>query len=57
MDYFHDAFNMTAEERRGFEQEQNIYSIIRTLDALEQEYSRGWVDGKEYEKHCLDLIH
>ena len=57
MDYFHDAFNMTAEERRGFEQEQNIYSIIRTLDALEQEYSRGRVDGKEYEKHCLELIH
>ena len=35
---------------------QNIYSIIRTLDALESEYSRGKVKGDEYNHLCQELI-
>ena len=53
---FSDAITLTSSEKNNLDDMQNVYSIIRTLDALESEYSRGRVDGKDYESHCLKLI-
>ncbi len=53
---FADSITLSSQEKSDLDDFQNIYSIIRTLDALESEYSRGRVEGKEYETYCVKLI-
>jgi hypothetical protein len=39
------------------ENEENIYSIIKTIDVLEWAYTRGIVKSKDYHVECKKLIH
>ena len=50
------VFKLTPQERSELEDLQNIYSIIRTLDALEAEFARGKVKGGEYQDMCTQYI-
>ncbi|CAI2380930.1 unnamed protein product [Moneuplotes crassus] len=50
------VFKLTPQERSELEDLQNIYSIIRTLDALESEFARGKVKGDEYQDLCTQYI-
>ena len=50
------ALNLTPQEKSELEDLQNIYSIIRTLDALESEFARGKVKGDEYQDLCTQYI-
>ena len=50
------AFKLTPQERSELEDLQNIYSIIRTIDALEAEHARGKVKDAEYQDLCTSLI-
>ena len=50
------ALKLTPQEKSELEDLQNIYSIIRTLDALEAEFARGKVKGDEYQDLCTQYI-
>ena len=50
------ALKLTPQERSELEDLQNIYSIIRTLDALEAENARGKVDSSDYQDKCTQYI-
>uniref|UniRef100_A0A7S3N8M1 VPS28 N-terminal domain-containing protein n=1 Tax=Euplotes harpa TaxID=151035 RepID=A0A7S3N8M1_9SPIT len=50
------ALKLTTQEKAELEDLQNIYSIIRTLDALEAEHARGRVKEDEYQELCTRYI-
>ena len=44
-------------EKLTYEREQNLYSIIKTIEYLEWAYMSGKVKGKEYDKEFCALYH
>ena len=47
----------TPGEKLSFEREQNLYSIIKTIEYLEWAYMSGKINGKEYDKEFCALFH
>lgn len=47
----------TPLEQAQFEKEQNLFSIIKTIEFLEFAYMNGKVAGPEYEKEFVKLLH
>ena len=41
---------LTPAEKLQFERDQNLYSIIKTIEYLEWAYMSGKIKGKEYDK-------
>ena len=44
-------------EKLQFERDQNLYSIIKTIEYLEWAYMSGRIKGKEYDKEFNSLFH
>lgn len=47
----------TPEEQSVFEKEQNLYSIVKTIEFLEYAYMNGKVEGPQYDKEFKALLH
>jgi len=47
----------TPLEQAQFEKEQNLFSIIKTIEFLEFAYMTGKVKGPEYDKEFKSLLH
>ena len=48
--------NMTLEEKSKFEKEQNLYSLIKTIEYLEWAYMSGKIPGTDYDAEFRLLI-
>ena len=48
---------MNPAEKLQFERDQNLYSIIKTIEYLEWAYMSGKIKGKEYDKEFQGLFH
>ena len=46
---------MTTQERNTFEHEQNIYSLVKTIEYLEWAFMSGKIKGPEYDKEFRKL--
>lgn len=49
--------DFTPEEQINFEKEQNLYSIIKTIEYLEWAYMSGKIQGTEYDAEFRQLLH
>lgn len=47
----------TPQEQAQFEKEQNLYSLIKTIEFLEFAYMTGKVKGPEYDAEFRSLLH
>jgi len=47
----------TPVEQAQFEKEQNLYSIVKTIEFLEFAYMTGKVKGPEYDSEFRSLLH
>ena len=47
----------TPQEQILFEKEQNLYSIISTIEYLEWAYMHGKIEGKTYDSEFRALFH
>jgi len=47
----------TPLEQAKFEKEQNLFSIIKTIEFLEFAYMTGKVKGPEYDAEFRSLLH
>ena len=47
----------SPQEQAHFEKEQNLYSIIKTIEFLEFAYMSGRVKGPEYDAEFRSLLH
>ena len=52
-----EILEFTPAEKLSFEREQNLYSIIKTIEYLEWAYMSGKIKGKEYDKEFCALYH
>ena len=52
-----EILQMEPMERLGFEKDQNLYSIIKTIEYLEWAYMSGKIKGREYDKEFCTLYH
>ena len=52
-----EILEFTTEERNIFDKEQNIYSIIKTMEYLEWAYMSGKIPGTEYDMEFKQLLH
>ena len=50
MQDINELIKFTPQEQAQNEKEQNIYSIIKTMEFLEYAYVMGKVDGSAYDK-------
>jgi len=48
---------LTPLEQARFEKEQNLFSIIKTIEFLEFAYMTGKVKGPEYDAEFRSLLH
>ena len=48
---------LTPEEQLTFEKEQNLYSIIKTIEYLEWAYMSGKIQGSQYDLEFNGLMH
>ena len=44
-------------EKLIYEREQNLYSIVKTIEYLEWAYMSSKIKGKEYDKEFCALLH
>eukprot|EP00826_Nyctotherus_ovalis_P014029 TRINITY_DN13868_c0_g1_i8.p1 TRINITY_DN13868_c0_g1~~TRINITY_DN13868_c0_g1_i8.p1 ORF type:complete len:116 (+),score=17.69 TRINITY_DN13868_c0_g1_i8:162-509(+) len=51
-----DKGKLSHEEKEIVEQYKAVYSIVRTIDALEWMYGRGLIQPKDYHCECQKLI-
>ena len=42
-------FNLSPQEQMDFEKEQNLFSLIKTIEYLEWAYMSGKIKGSEYD--------
>lgn len=47
----------TPQEQAQYEKEQNLYSIIKTIEFLEFAYMNGRVQGPAYDTEFRSLFH
>ena len=47
----------TPQEQAQFEKEQNLFSIIKTIEFLEFAYMNGKVTGPQYDAEFRALLH
>ena len=52
-----EILDFTPEEQINFEREQNLYSIIKTIEYLEWAYMSGKIPGTEYDVEFRQLLH
>ena len=50
-------FQFTPQEQAIFEREQNLYSLIKTIEYLEWAYMSGKIDGPKYDQEFRKLLH
>ena len=52
-----EILQLAPAEKLAYEREQNLYSIIKTVEYLEWAYMSGKIKGKEYDKEFCALFH
>jgi len=57
MDDIDQLIRFTPQESSHFEKEQNLFSIIKTMDYLEFAYMNGRVAGDKYDTEWRALFH
>jgi hypothetical protein len=54
---YEDLTRISPQEMIIFEREQNLFSIIKTIEFLEIAYMTGKVKGSEYDSEFRSLLH
>ena len=49
--------HFSPQEQIVFEKEQNLFSIIKTIEYLEWAYMSGKIKGPEYDSEFRSLLH
>ena len=57
MESIESIFRMTPTEQAMFEKQQNLFSIIKTIEFLEYVYMNGKVTGPQYDAEFRSLLH
>ena len=57
MDDIDSLIRFTPQEKAQYEKEQNLFSIIKTIEFLEVAYMNGKVKGPQYDNEFKSLLH
>ena len=57
MDDLSQILALTPQEQVNFEKEQNLYSIVKTIEYLEWAYMTGKIKGNVYDAEFRSLLH